>query len=118
VVITQKIVPSILLLIFLAVTVHAANTNTNTPAPPVPQGVATNTNSIPLYSDAQLQAAAQHVWRTLILVGSLMTLGGMAVAGFAFYGAYKAFGVKGVVGVGIVIVIIIFALGGWLLEAY
>jgi hypothetical protein len=98
----------------LAVPTFAQDTNrigTNQ----VPSGV-TSTNTVGQPSDAELQAVARQVWHKLIVVGILALVGAVVVAGFALYGAYRKFGVTGVVVVGIIIAFGVFALGGLLLT--
>ena len=76
----------------------------------------TSTNIVGQPSDAELQAAARQVWHKLIVVGTLALVGAVVVAGFALYGAYRKFGVTGVVVVGIIIAFGVVALGGLLLT--
>ena len=79
------------------------------------QNGATITNATQKYSDAELQAAAQQVWHKLIVFGVLALVGGAVVSGFACYGAYRKFGVKGVVVVCAIVAFGVIVLGGLLL---
>jgi hypothetical protein len=76
------------------------------------------TNAVQKPSDADLRAAAHGIWLKLVLYAVLAFLGGLVVAGFAIYGAYKSLGVKGVIGVGIVVLFLFFAIGSILCEAF
>ncbi len=80
----------------------------------VPDSV-TTTNAAPNYSNAELQAAAKEVWHKLILFATLALLGGVIVTGFAIYGAYRKFGLIGVVVVCTIVAFGVIALGGLLL---
>jgi hypothetical protein len=82
------------------------------------QTVATSTNGVPGYTDAELQSAAQQVWHKLIFYGILLLVGGISIAGFAVYGAYRAFGFKGVIGIGIIILFCFYAIGSMLIQAF
>jgi hypothetical protein len=73
------------------------------------------TNTAQRPSDAELQAAAQQVWHKLIIFGVLALAGAVVVAGFALYGAYRKYGVRGAVVVGGVIAFGAVALGALLL---
>jgi hypothetical protein len=84
--------------------------NTNQP----PSSLA-GTNTVPSYSDAEMQQAAQQVWRKLIVFGVLALAGGVVVAGFAFYGAYRKFGVPGMIVVGVIVALGVLALSSLLL---
>jgi len=100
--------------LFLGIPTFAQDTNradTNR----APSSV-TSTNIVRQPSDPELQAAAQRVWHKLIVVGILALVGAVVVAGFALYGAYRKFGVTGVVVVGIIIAFGVLALSGLLLT--
>ena len=73
------------------------------------------TNSMPRPSDAELQATAQQVWHKVIIFGVLAFVGVVVVASFALYGAYRKFGVRGLLVVGAIIAFGIFVLGTLLL---
>jgi hypothetical protein len=88
--------------------VSSTNTNTNTTT------TSTNTNVAQRPSEAELQAAAQQVWHTIVVIGILALVGATVVAGFALYGAYRMFGVTGVVVTGVIITFGVFALGALL----
>ena len=114
----QKFILTILCLAGLYLAVPAYGADTNQVATNQVQSSVTSTNAGQKYSDAELQDAAQHIWHKLILFGLLTVVGGLVVAGFAFYGAYKAFGVKGVIGIGIIIVLCFFVVGSMLIQAF
>ena len=109
----QKLILIILTLAGLCFTVPAFADDTNQ----VQSGV-TATNAMQKHSDAEIQAAAHDIWLKLVFYAVFAFVGGLVVAGFAFYGAYKAFGVKGVIGVGIIIVFLFFMIGSILAEAF
>jgi hypothetical protein len=52
----------------------------------------------------------------LVLFGLLAAFGGLVVVGFALYGAYRKFGVRGLVIVAIIVSFGIIALGRFLLS--
>jgi hypothetical protein len=109
----QKLILVILTLAGLFFTVPAFASDTNQVQSSI---IATNTMQKP--SDAELQAEAHDIWLKLVLYAVLALLGGLVVSGFAFYGAYKAFGVKGVIGVGVCILFLFFMIGSILSEAF
>jgi hypothetical protein len=109
----QKLILVILTLAGLCFTVPAFADDTNQV-----QGTFTVTNAAQKPSDAELQAAAHDTLLELVLYAVFAFVGGLVVAGFAFYGAYKAFGVKGVIGVGIIILFLFFMIGSILSEAF
>jgi type IV secretory pathway VirB2 component (pilin) len=75
----------------------------------------TSTNTAQSPSDPELQAAAKQVMQKVLLVGVVAFLGAVVVAGFALYGAYRKFGVRGLFVVGVIIAFGIVALGSLLL---
>src|SRR6478736_1317960 len=79
------------------------------------QSGATSTNAVRSPSDPELQAAARQVMQKIIIFGILALVGAVVVAGFAMYGAYRKFGVPGLVVVGIIVAFGVVALGGLLL---
>lgn len=88
---------------------YAAETNL------VTSGGTTSTNTVQSLSDSELQAAAQQVMRKIIVFGVLALTGGVVVAGFALYRAYRKFGVRGLIVVGVIIAFGVVALGSLLL---
>jgi hypothetical protein len=94
--------------LFFAAPTSAADTNQV--APNQVSSSVTGTNAMQRPSDAELQAAAQQVWHKLIVFGVLALVGAVVVAGFALYGAYRKFGVPGVLVVGAIIAFGVFAL--------
>ena len=76
---------------------------------------ATITNTVQSPSDAELQAAAKQVMQKVMVFGVLALLGAVVVAGFALYGAYRKFGLKGLLVVGVIIAFGVVALGSLLL---
>jgi len=83
----------------------------------VPVGLAA-TNAALNPSNAELQAAAHDVLLKLVVLAVLILLGGLVISGFAVYGAYRAFGLKGVIGVGLVILFMFIMIGSILIEAF
>lgn len=75
----------------------------------------TATNAVQKPSNTKLQAATHDIWPKLVLYAVLAFFGGLVVTGFAFYGAYQVFGVKGVIGVGIVVLFLFVAVGSFLI---
>jgi uncharacterized membrane protein len=76
---------------------------------------ATNTNLAPQPSDPQLQAEAKDVMRKVMIFGAIVLLGAVVVACFALYGAYRKFGVVGVIIVAVILTIAAFLFLGFLL---
>ena len=101
----QKFVLIILaaIVLFLAGQSHAAETNQVTTNQV--QSAATSTNAVRSPSDPELQAAARQVMQKIVIFGILALGGAVVVAGFAMYGAYRKFGVPGLVVVGIIVVV-------------
>jgi small neutral amino acid transporter SnatA (MarC family) len=98
----------------LHLTLNAAETNSL-----ATNSVSTNsafTNSLP--SEAELQTAAHGVLLKLAIFAIFALVGGLVVSGFAVYGAYRAFGVKGVIIIGIIAVLLLFLIGSILSEAF
>jgi hypothetical protein len=75
----------------------------------------TNTNTVLNPSDPELQAAAKDVMRKVVVFGVFALIGAVLVAGFALYGAYRKFGVRGLIVVGIIIAFGVVVLGSLLL---
>jgi len=78
-------------------------------------GSVASTNAVPRPPDAELQAAARDVMHKIVVFGIVALVGGLVVAGFALYGAYRKFGVPGVIVVSIILAFGVFVLGGFLL---
>src|SRR5690349_24402135 len=49
----------------------------------------TNTNQALAPSDPALQARAREVWHKIIVLGVIVFIGAVGLAGFALYGAYR-----------------------------
>jgi hypothetical protein len=111
----QKLMLIVLSLAGLLLAAPSFGADTNQVATNQVSGGFTGTNAVPRTSDAELQAAAQQVWHKLVVFGVLALLGAVVVAGFALYGAYRKFGVPGVLVLGAIIAFGVFALGGLLL---
>ena len=79
-----------------------------------PSSVA-STNAVARPSDAELQAAAREVMHKIIVFGIVALVGALVVAGFALYGAYRKFGITGVVVVSVILVFGFFVFCGFLL---
>jgi len=75
----------------------------------------TGTNTVLNPADPELQAAAKDVMRKIVVFGVFALIGAVVVAGFALYGAYRKFGVRGVIVVGVIIAFGVVALGSLLL---
>jgi hypothetical protein len=99
--------------LFFAVPTFAADTNQVTTNRVL--NSVTDTNAMQRPSDAELQAAAQQVWHKLIVFGVLALVAAVVIAGFALYGAYRRFGMPGVLVVSAIIAFGVFVLGGLLL---
>jgi hypothetical protein len=106
----QKLILTLLVVtgLYLSISAFADNTNQF-------QSVSTN---FTMSSNAELQEEAHNVWLKLILYAALTFAGGLTIAVFAFYGAYKALGVKGVIGIAIIILFVFFMIGSILAEAF
>jgi hypothetical protein len=102
----QKLLPISFILIGLFFSLPCPAAETNTTA---------TTNTVQSPSDAELQAAAKDVMRRIVIFGVFAFVGAVVVGGFALYGAYRKFGVPGLIVVGVIIAFGVVALGSLLL---
>jgi hypothetical protein len=109
----QGVLSLLLLVVGLSVTPPVCAQGTNL----APAGLAA-TNAALNPSNAELQGVAYDISIKLALLALLALLGGLVISGFAVYGAYRAFGLKGVICMGFVIILIFILIGSILFESF